>query len=392
MNIALFLEQPFDPNAGGVQRSTSKLAEIYKKNGHKVILISSSVKPSPISTWLDIPIYHINTKKDHAIFKQILENEKISLIINQSGYSIKWTKFLVKNKIDGVKILSLLRINPSNFRDNYKESIGLFFRKRNLSFLNIALVQKIWLLYHIYRIRYEFNYIISKTDAFVMLSERFKNDLYSMAPLLKRYDKKIYGIMNPFESPNLDIQEIVKEKENIILFVGRLNIVQKRVDLLIEIWKKLHETLPEWKFWVVGYGESRAMMEDYCNKNELTRVTFFGKDNPIDYYKKAKIFHMTSAYEGFGNVLIESQSYGCVPFLFNSYSSAQDIITDKVNGILIEPFDVDTYASETFELANSSSRLTEMGIKAYENVDKFSYEKMYNKWKKIFENLNISNP
>lgn len=389
MNIALFLEQPFDPNAGGVQRSTSKLAEIYKKKGHNLVIFSSSETSSPISSWHDIPIYHINTKTDHALFKQILEDEKISLIINQSGYSLKLTKFLVINKSEDIKILSLLRINPSNFRDNYKESIGLFFRNRNLIFLNNILIQKIWLFYHIYRIRKEFNYIIDKTNAFVMLSERFKDDLYSMAPLLKRYDKKIYGIMNPFELPELDIQQIVNEKENIILYVGRLNIVQKRVDLLLEIWKKLHETLPEWKFWVVGEaeGDSRIMMENYCKENKLNRVTFFGKDDPTEYYKKAKIFHMTSAYEGFGNVLIEAQSYGCVPFLFNSYSSAQDIITDKVNGILIEPFDVDTYASETFELASSSSRLTEMGIKAYENVKRFSYDKAYLKWKEVFESL-----
>jgi glycosyltransferase involved in cell wall biosynthesis len=388
MNIALFLEQPFDPQAGGAQRSTSKLAEIFKNFGHKVVLISTSLKHSEVSIWLEIPIYYINTQTDHLLFNQITEKEEISMIINQAGYSFKLTKFLANNNRKNIKILSLLRINPLNFYDNYKDSIGFFFGKRNLGFLNNIVVQKLWLRYHILRTRYEFNFIIKNTDAFVMLSDRFKEDLYFIAPSLKKYDKKIHGITNPFERPSINIKETIKDKENIILFVGRLHIAQKRVDLLMEVWRKLHQTLPDWKFWVVGDGESKSMMENFCLQNKLDRITFFGKDNPNEYYKKAKIFHLTSAYEGFGNVLIEAQSYGCVPFLFNSYSSAQDIVTDKINGILVEPFNVDMYVNETLALINNSKKLSEMALSAYGNVNRFSYSKTYKKWDAVFKTLN----
>jgi hypothetical protein len=40
-------------------------------------------------------------------------------------------------------------------------------------------------------------------------------------------------------------------------------------------------------------------MEKYFQKHGLDRVTFFGKVNPDDYYKKEKIFNMTSVYDGF---------------------------------------------------------------------------------------------
>ncbi|WP_438966793.1 glycosyltransferase [Flavobacterium sp.] len=387
MNIVLFLEQSFDPHAGGAQRSTSKLAEIFKYFGHNVVLISSSNKPSVVTSWLDIPIYHINTKKDKLLFKQILDEKNISVILNNAGESMTSTKFLLNNKANNIKIINLLRINPSNFYDNHKDYIGLFFSKRNLGFLNNFIVRKLWLAYHILRIRNEFNYIINNTEAFVMLSDRFKEDLYSLAPGLRKYHNKIYGITNPFECPKINIQQTIAEKENIILFVGRLHIVQKRVDLLMEVWKKLHETFPEWKFWVVGFGDSKSMMENYCLQNKLDRVTFFGKDNPNDYYKKAKIFHMTSAFEGFGNVLIEAQSYGCVPILFNSYSAAPDIVTDKINGILVDPFNIDRYVNETKALINNSERLNKMALNAYENVSRFSYEKTYEKWVAVFKSM-----
>jgi glycosyltransferase involved in cell wall biosynthesis len=387
MNIALFLQQSFDPQRGGAQRSTSKLAEILKGFGHNVVIISTALEPSEVTSYLEIPIYHINTETEHLLFIEIIGKEEISMILNQAGESIKLTKFLIKNNPENVKILSLLRINPSNFYDNYKVFISFFFSQRNLNFLNNAVTQKLWLSYHILRIRYEFNFIIKNTDAFVMLSERFKEDLYFLAPSLRKHHQKIHGITNPFDCPIINIKETVEGKDNIILFVGRLHIVQKRVDLLMKVWNKLHQILPDWKFWVVGDGDSRAMMENYCLENKLDRVTFFGKDNPNDYYKKAKIFHLTSAYEGFGNVLIEAQSYGCVPLLFNSYSSAQDIVTDEENGILVEPFNIEMYVSQTLALINNQKKLSQMALNAYENVNRFSYDKTYKKWEAVFKSL-----
>jgi glycosyltransferase involved in cell wall biosynthesis len=169
--------------------------------------------------------------------------------------------------------------------------------------------------------------------------------------------------------------------------VGRLNVPQKRVDLLLQIWKKLHDEIPDWKFWVLGDGQEKKKMEEFCKNHELDRVTFFGKVNPDDYYKKAKIFHMTSAYEGFGNVLVEAQSYGCVPFLFNSYSAALDIVSHKENGILVTPFNIDKYVELTIELINNPSQLNELSKNAYESVNNFSYEETYKKWDEVFKSI-----
>jgi hypothetical protein len=124
----------------------------------------------------------------------------------------------------------------------------------------------------------------------------------------------------------------------------------------MEIWKKLHETLPEWKFWVVGHGDQKGVMERFCLQHKLDRVTFFGKDNPNEYYKKAKLFHMTSAFEGFGNVLIESQSYGCVnilpalPDVWKAEGKVQGLRTR--GGFLIE------------ELAWKNGRITSLKIRS----------------------------
>lgn len=383
MNIAIIIKSAFFPDEGGVQRVTNNISQIFTNNNHKTIIISYSKRVNN-NINIDIPVF--NVFNDNQL-NMVIKEQNITLLINQAGESLKLNKVLLNIMNSDTLLLNFLHINPLNFYDNNKDFIGFFFSKYNLSFLNNVIVRKLWLGYHILRTRYVFGFIIKNSDAFVMLSDRFKEDLYFLAPSLKKFNYKIHGITNPFESPNVNIKKVIEDKENIILFVGRLHIIQKRVDLLMEIWKKLHENLPDWKFWVVGNGEQKDMMENFCKQNKLDRVKFFGTDVPDEYYKKAKIFHLTSAYEGFGNVLIEAQSYGCVPILFNSYSAAPDIVTDKINGILVDPFNVDRYVNETKALINNSERLNEMALNAYENVSRFSYEKTYEKWDAVFKSM-----
>ena len=384
MNIALFLTQKFNPNAGGVQRSTSKLAKIFQSEQHYVIIISLGNHSTRQEDFEGIKLYNINIKEENQL-KIILENEAIDCIINQMGYSVSLTKLLLKNKPLKTKMINTLRINPLNFYDNHKDIIRELFKSKKLDFLNNLITRKFILRYHILKQNIELRFIVKKTDAFVMLSERFKPELFFLAPSLKKLDAKIFGIGNPFQKPKLDIATL--DKENIVLFVGRLNVPQKRVDLLLQIWKKLHGEIPDWKFWVLGDGEEKKKMEKFCQKHELDRVTFFGKVNPDDYYKRAKIFHMTSAYEGFGNVLVEAQSFGCVPVVFNSYAAAQDIVIHNDNGILVTPFNIDKYVEETKDLMMNCTKLSQLAFNGYEHITKFSFEESYKKWEYVFKSL-----
>jgi len=219
----------------------------------------------------------------------------------------------------------------------------------------------------------------------VLLSDKFKYELFILDPFLSKYNEKIVAINNPFSKPDININTL--KKENIILFVGRLNIMQKRIDLLLEIWLKLNKKLSDWQFWVVGDGPERLFMENFCKDNDMINVKFFGKRKPDEFYKRAKILHFTSAYEGFGNVLVEAQSYGCVPILFNSYSSAEDIVTHNENGILITPFDIDEFVDKTLELISNPLKLEEMKFNAFNSIDKFSYDKTYKKWEILLDNI-----
>jgi glycosyltransferase involved in cell wall biosynthesis len=111
------------------------------------------------------------------------------------------------------------------------------------------------------------------------------------------------------------------------------------------------------------------------------------KGKPSEYHKKVKIFNMTSVYEGFGNVLVEAQSFSCVPVVFNSYSAAQDIVVHNENGILVTPFTIDKYVEETKGLMINKGMLNKLAINGYENITKFSFEESYRKWDHVFKTI-----
>ena len=380
MKIAIILQQKFDPNAGGVQRVTNNLSQLLSvQNEVYIICFNKNEKNRYVD---NIPIVAV---KSDIELKNILDQLNIEVIINQTGYSVKFTKMLLYITNNKAKIINNLHINPLNFYDNHKNIIQQLFNRKKIGFLNTYFTRKIILGFHVWKQRKELGFIVKNTDAFVMLSEKFKPELFFLVPKLKKYLHKIHGIGNPFQRPEVDVKAL--PKENIVLFVGRLDLSQKRVDLLLEIWKKLHVQAPDWKFWVLGDGAEKKNMEKYCLQNKLDRVQFFGKVDPTEYYKKAKIFHMTSAFEGFGNVLIEAQSYGCVPMLFDSYAAASDIVHHNQNGILIKAFDCNEYAAETKNLMDNPVKTSELALNAYENVLRFSYEETYKKWEKVFETL-----
>jgi glycosyltransferase involved in cell wall biosynthesis len=384
MNLALVLTQEFDPHAGGVQRSTSKMAKIFHSNNHHVIILAVGNHKTRQEVFESIDLYYINIEEGNQL-KRVLQRENICCIINQMGYSLMLTKLLLKNKPISTKLINTLRINPLNFYDNHENLIREVLQSKKIGILNTILTRKIILHYHIVKQKLRLPFIVKNTDAFVMLSKKFEPELFFLVPSLKKYRHKIHGIGNPFQRPDIALKTI--KKENIILFVGRLNIAQKRVDLLLQIWKNLHEQLPDWQFWICGEGEEKNYMEQFCVEHKMDRVRFYGKVNPTEYYKKSKIFHMTSAFEGFGNVLIEAQSFGSIPILFDSYAAASDIVENNKNGFLIPTFDVDAYVRQTIELIQNSLKMEEMAEEGFENVLRFSYEKAYEKWENVFESM-----
>lgn len=199
-------------------------------------------------------------------------------------------------------------------------------------------------------------YYSNNSVADVVLAESYKP---VFRRLINNNPNDLRAIYNPlmFQESN-NAKETIKE--NIILFVGRLS-AQKNLKTLLKIWASIRFK-DDWVLEIVGDGDYKEILVEETRKLGLKdSVIFRGPtDTPEEYYKRSKIFAMTSTFEGFPMTLLECQKYGCIPIVFNSYAAAGEIIHDNYNGYLISNNNEKEFEKKMLELMRCSEFEMEM--------------------------------
>lgn len=234
--------------------------------------------------------------------------------------------------------------------------------------------------YSFYRSR-AFEYACGACDRFVLLSERF---FPAFAPA-KKFPGKVCAIPNPASFGAAD--NPLAEKKRELLFVGRLENGQKRVDLLLRIWARLEARFPAWRLRIVGDGPDAEKLRALAGTLGLERADFEGFRDPVPYYRNAAIFCMTSAFEGWGMVLVEAAAFACVPVAFDSYAAVRDIVADGENGVLIPAFDCEAYAETLARLMSDAAARERFALAARSRVSDFSASKIAARWEALFTEI-----
>jgi glycosyltransferase involved in cell wall biosynthesis len=221
-----------------------------------------------------------------------------------------------------------------------------------------------------------------------MLSDSFIKPLINYAHITDA--SNITAIGNPITIP-VDLNGFsLDNKKKQILYVGRMDYENKRVNRIVEAWQDIAEKYEDWSLILVGDGPHKQKLIDYVKKNNVDRVKFegFQVEPPIRYYKDASIFMLTSDLEGFGLVIIESMSFGCVPIVYGSYEAAYDIIDQGQCGFVTpKPYKKSETIKKMETLINDDTLRREMAIKAMEKAKKFSIDSISKKWYDLFEEI-----
>ncbi len=174
-------------------------------------------------------------------------------------------------------------------------------------------------------------------------------------------------------------------KKKQLLYVGRLDPYQKRVDRLITIWRHIYNDFKDWELVILGEGPQLNELKQMASG--LERVTFAGRQNSEPYYRDASILCLTSDYEGWGMVLTEAMTFGTVPVLFNSYRAAPEIVHDGSIGMLVKPFSIRQYVEKLRILMNNADLRNKMALNAIEYVKRYDISNIANRWEKLFNRL-----
>lgn len=138
---------------------------------------------------------------------------------------------------------------------------------------------------------------------------------------------------------------------NFVLMVGRL-VKIKRYFLAIEAFVRLREQRPKWNLVILGEGPEQKKLEVYAEQRGVSGQVFFHgfEPNPWLYMRSAHVLLLTSALEGFGNVVIEAMANSC-PVVATACGGPQDIITNGKTGFLV--------SADAAEIARQILRLDE---------------------------------
>ena len=215
-------------------------------------------------------------------------------------------------------------------------------------------------------------------DRVVLLSEKFIPDYCAIA---RCGTEKMTAIPNMLSFPLAEYYPC--EKEHTVLLVSRMEERQKRIKLAMRIWRKVQDE--GWLLKIVGEGEDLEYYKRLAKKWKIRNISFEGRQNPLPYYQSAALFMMTSAFEGWGLTLTEAQQCGCVPIVYNTYSSLTDIVEHGRNGMIIEEGDIEGYARALQSLMHDETMRKKLAQSATEDCQRYTPLKVTARWDALFK-------
>ncbi|MGL5111405.1 MAG: glycosyltransferase, partial [Flavobacterium sp.] len=213
-------------------------------------------------------------------------------------------------------------------------------------------------------------------DAFVVLSSESDKEWQLKNSMI---------ISNPLSfssegSANLDSQKV--------LAISR-NSYEKGVDRLLEIWSFVVPKYPDWRLNIYGTLSPEDNLIPLANTLEIaTSVQFYPPVLEVaTLYSDASVFVMTSRSEGLGLVLLEAMASGLPCVAYDCPIGPRAIITDGVDGFLVEDGNVAAFVEKLVLLFEDEKLRKKMGANARNSVSKYDLEASMLLWKTLFERL-----
>ena len=354
----------FTPNliSGGVSRVVSNIAdELSKSYVVKVVILdgsNSSIIPNA-------PIIDLRTAFTKGIIKKII------LALNRIYLM---TKVIRKERPD--KIISF--VDSANIVAICSALLSGYLGK-----LNISVHDDPSYLPRVYRILFP---IIYRLPHRVLCVSQGVADALTTTFHLSR--TKTLGVGNPCEVAiinnsrhnDLDPEAKLLLNNPYILGVGRLN-GQMGFDLLIRSFAQVSKKVDE-NLIILGEGKRRKILQEMILELDLDqRVFLLGNVNNLyPYYKKARLFALSSRHEGWPMVLMEAMAAEIPIVAFDCDFGPNEILVHEKSGILVPRLQVDQFASQMLRVLKDNDLASRISAGAAERVINFSAANIVPKW------------
>ena len=165
------------------------------------------------------------------------------------------------------------------------------------------------------------------------------------------------------------------------LAAGRL-IEQKRFDLLLTAFAPLAAQHPGLRLVIAGEGPLKGALEDQAERMGMRESLILPGfvDNLPWLMRRARAFVLSSAFEGFPNVLLESLANGCPVIAADCPTGPGDIVRHDVDGMLVLPGDAKALHTAMSEMLENDALRDRLAANAQDALERFSVERVMKRW------------
>ena len=187
----------------------------------------------------------------------------------------------------------------------------------------------------------------------------------------------------------IDIIQTDANKEesikNYIIFYGRIDDKVKNISLLLDAYSKSKLPGANMNLRILGNGHDKDMLIKKVEKLKIKEnVRFLDfQSNPYDLVKQAYFTVLTSRYEGFPRVLIESLALGTPIVSVDCKSGPSEVIIHEENGLLVENYNTDALVSAMNRMLEDKELYLHCKSNTKQSVAKFSKENISAQWKTL---------
>ena len=271
---------------GGVERVIAQIMPMFLKMGFQVVLITEEIDVEQE--------YHCS--KD--VVRVCLPNDELD----------RYEWFLTLGNL--IKQYGIGWMHLHDFSSYTIETMAVYYLRR----------KKISTMIHIHRFYREIN-------GTRLLLEPYR--MTNRVIVLSREDEHFWrrnGVLatyipNPVNCDIPYLYHVKKSEHPIITWIGRIEQTQKQIYDVVPIMQELVKIIPNTLLRIIGKADSVKVMEELLRriqKADLEKhIEFLGfLDKPWEECSDADVLLMTSAYEGFPMVLMESRMMGLPVVLY----------------------------------------------------------------------------
>ncbi len=381
-----FFSAQYLPTVGGVERYTASLAKKLIQNGHKVVVVTSSLKGKAMyEIYEGVHVYRVPSvpllsgRLPFAVpfikwykIKKHLKKLNINFITVQTRLyplSLLGVNFAKHNKIKHIVVEhgAAHLINGGivgKMCGIYEHALMALVKRGNTQFFGVSKAATNWLCHFNISTNNTLYNAVNPNELCKKANEtiqKYGNEKQFINMLINKAKKQERG------QTNLPTQQFTDENEtqplNTIAFSGRF-IPEKGIMPLIQAFKNIQNKHKNAVLLIGGGGPQQSEIQQNLPQNAYI-VGMLTYEENLAFIKSADIFCLPSFSEGFSTTVLEAAALKTAIITTNTGGSPE-LILNSEHGIIIEDTNVQTIEKALDEMLSNNELRKIMTQKTYE--------------------------